>query len=368
MEYELECLTCKAVFKSTKQKKYCCHGCFAKRNSPVTKQCPVCEQSFTVEFRFRKQVTCSRACFRKHMSIQNKNRVTKQCPVCSRTFDVIKSREETGKYCSYECFLSTRKSQQLDVELTCENCKKRFTVGFIHASRRFCGKSCANTGEHNGMFGKPGPLTGLPAWNRGQTTQTDTRVALLGQKISQILKGKFASGVLSHVGDKNPNFGRTPQTRTPEQRDRYSRAAVERILSGVSGYTTGHVTGTYAAKKSLPVQFKSSWELAAMMFWDVDDSVVSYAYEPEIILLPSQRRSIPDFRVTFNDSSVTMFEIKPTAIQQITVVKEKLDHTRDVLAARGESYVLLGNVEIKAMIAHLGKEFEIAVQRYKNRS
>ena len=155
-------------------------------------------------------------------------------------------------------------------------------------------------------------------------------------------------------------------TLSQEQREKYSKAAIERVIRGVSGYKTGHLNGTYHCKKSQPIKFKSSWELAAMMWWDNCEEVVSYHYEPQVITLKDGRRAIPDFRVEYSNGIIKIFEIKPTQIQQLESVKEKLNLIKETMSSSGISYELLGDKEIKLMIKDLGEDFKNEVKRHKS--
>ncbi len=364
------CKRCSAVFQSHKKdKQYCSHACFAQRFESITKTCPTCDSSFTVAYRFRGQKTCGGECAKTAISKTLTTRVTKQCLACGGSYEATQAHKDNAKYCSYKCFLSTRKTQQSDVVKTCEGCKQEFSVPFTRSEQRFCGKSCANTGENNSMFGKPGSMTGRSAWNRGLTTSTDDRLLALGERIASVNSAAFASGERSHLGDKNPNYGHTSDTLTVEQRRRYSEAAMKRVLAGVSGYKTGHLTGTYIGIKAVsPVKFKSSWELAAMMWWDRYAQVKHYEYEPRVVELVDGRRALPDFRVTYVNGTAEYFEVKPTSIQSLVSVKEKLDLVRRALELEGQQYTLLGDVEIKFMMKEVGSEFNDAIKCYQSGS
>lgn len=155
---------------------------------------------------------------------------------------------------------------------------------------------------------------------------------------------------------------------TAEKSNNYSIAAVQRILNGSSGYFHNRLTGYFDGKKSTSsVRFKSSWELAIMMIWEQQDDVVKYEYEPCIIKLSDGRRSVPDFRVQYSTGVREFVEIKPTQIQMLQSVKEKLDLTRDAIEQSGERYVLFGDDIVKAAIKTLGARFDIEVKRYKDR-
>jgi hypothetical protein len=216
------------------------------------------------------------------------------------------------------------------------------------------------------MFGKPGSLAGKPSWNHGKTAKTDERIAALGQKISDGAKAAFAAGERSNVGEKNPNFGRTRDTRTPEQLENYSKAASQRIVDGVSGYGWGRLYGTYDAKKSLkPVKFKSSWELATMMAWDRDDKIISYEYEPAIFKIDDGHRAVPDFLVTFADGAKRFVEVKPTAMQVLPDVAQRLDLAKIAVERTGVQYVIIGTAEMDEFRKLLGASLDAEISKHK---
>lgn len=368
MEHTYTCKKCAKEFVSVRLRKYCSHECFAKRFDPVNKTCETCGKNFVVAYRFRGQKTCGVECAKVAISKTLTTSETKRCLVCNAQYTVVQSYKDNAKYCSYECFLSTRKTRQPDVMNVCEGCGKNFTVSYVRAKQRFCSKSCAHTGERNGMFGKPGSMTGKPPWSKNKSKETDERLKRMGEKISHVLKEQFSSGKRSHAGQKNPNFGNTSDTLSVEKRRNFSTAAINRVLSGVSGYKTGHITGEYMCKKSSKnVNFKSSWELAAMMWWDRNSNIRMYEYESRIIHLPDGRRAIPDFVLEYIDGTIEYVEIKPTPIQNLDIVKQKLDMIKEQLQREGAKYVLLGDDEIKLMIRDLGSAYDDAIKLYKNR-
>lgn len=370
MVHSCTCQHCGVLFEArAADKKYCTkEHYFASKDRCVTKTCEACGEQFTTAYRFRGQKTCGAACAGLLTSKRLKTRELKQCLSCGRDFSVTQSYKDKGKYCSLDCFYKHKyQRDSAVVTLICETCKKEFVKPFIKRNRRFCSKSCANTGEHNGMFAKPSPMRGKKAWNNGETVKTNPVVAQLGKKISAVMKQQFESGLRTHRGTNNPNHGNTSNTLTPEKRKRFSEAAINRVLVGVSGYKTGHVTGVYACKKSpTHVKFKSSWELAVMMWWDQNKNVASYEYEPSVITLDDGCRAIPDFFVTYVDGTKECVEIKPTAIQRLPVVAERLLRIRSAVEARGASYVTMGNEEIAEIKRDLGKEFVDVINSYKS--
>jgi hypothetical protein len=105
-----------------------------------------------------------------------------------------------------------------------------------------------------------------------------------------------------------------------------------------------------------------------MMQWDRDADVSSYAYEPDVIDLGDGRHAIPDFQVTYADGRRVYVEIKPSAIQALPSVAERLARVKDQIERRGDSYIVFGNREIDAFKAALGEEFNDAIERYKGGS
>jgi len=105
-------------------------------------------------WRFRDAKYCSKSCSN---SATKRNRVQKICSWCNSKFEVIKFRDGTAQYCSYECFnLNRRQGIEDDVEIVCENCGTKRSVPFIHRLKRFCNNSCASSGKFNAFYGVTG--------------------------------------------------------------------------------------------------------------------------------------------------------------------------------------------------------------------
>lgn len=289
--YSYVCQKCQEPFHSHKQgKKYCSHTCFAKRFDPVTLTCETCSVAFIVAYRFRGQKTCGMECAKSAISQTLTTRVTKQCLVCGCDYEAVQSYKDDAKYCSYKCFLSTRKTQQSDVVKTCEGCKKEFTVPFVRSEQRFCGYSCANSGENNAFFGVTGslhPTHGQVPWNSGLTTKTDPRLRALGEKLSIIIADKMVSGSWS-----------PPST----------------------GFKGEHYTGI--KNGGVVAYFRSSFESAYARLLDDDQEIVSWEHEPmriPYVFEGSVRNYVPDFFVTHIDGSKFLVEVKPALLTETEI-------------------------------------------------
>lgn len=288
------CKKCGKQFESPKKnKKYCSHNCFAKRFSPVTKACETCDKEFTVAYRFRGQKTCGMECAKTAISKTLTTRETKRCLECGKEFEVTQSYKDRGKYCSTDCFYKHRYHRDSKtVTLTCENCGKEFEKPFTHRGRRFCGYSCANSGENNGMYGKPGSMTGKPAWSRGLTAKTDPRLRALGEKISAIISQKMVDGSWS-----------PPST----------------------GFKGEHYVGI--KNDNQEVYLRSSYESAYVRILDEDDDVISWEYEPmriPYVFEGSIHNYVPDFLVNFYDGTSTLIEVKPACLTETPTSLVKL--------------------------------------------
>lgn len=365
------CAGCGADFvapANKSNKKFCSIDCYHQSKRRVVElTCHICEARFSKPYRFREAKTCSRECFSKLNGNIKRTSVKKDCAACGVEFEVNQSSKDRARFCSYDCFLSTRKTRQPPLQVKCECCEKLFEVPFSHGpGRRFCSKSCSSSGKNNSMFGKPGSMTGKAAWNRGKKKENCDSLKTMGEKISQVLKEKFASGHMSNKGEKNPNFGNTADKISPEKKTTFSKAAVERVRRGVSGYKTGHLKGVFRGHKaSEDVKFKSSWELLAMLYWEQQGDITSYSYEPLVVQIDETRRTVPDFLVEYSDGTKEVCEIKPTAIQNIPQNRDKLLLTKCALKDLGYTYRLIGDDDIRQMKDSVGKKFYDIVEVYK---
>lgn len=278
------CAHCGKEFEADKKdKKYCSQSCyFASKDKTVTITCEHCGKSFTKPYRHRNTKTCSRECFSALMSKIVDTSETKKCEACGADFSVQKGSLEKTRFCSYDCFLSTRKSRQPPVTLKCEECGCEFTVPFSRSEeRRFCTKSCALSGENNHMFGKHVCYFGEP-WTKGLTKHTDERLKKIGENLSVIIADKIVKGEWRHTGFKGEHY---------------------------AGVKNGGVE-TY---------LRSSYESTYARILDADDNVASWTHEP--FRIPyffdgSVHNYVPDFSVCLSDGSRVLVEVKPASLAE----------------------------------------------------
>lgn len=114
--------------------------------------------------------------------------------------------------------------------------------------------------------------------------------------------------------------------------------------------------GEYTSTKTGQVcKFRSGWEEKYMAHLDSDPLVESWSYEQTIIEYISNirtkkvRRYYPDFFVRYSDGRVEIVELKPKRKLDHLTVKKKTTAALVWCAARGMTFRLLTEVELKDM-------------------
>ena len=227
------------------------------------------------------------------------------CDRCNKKFERVASAIGKRVFCSLAC-----RKEPLD--RICEGCNQPYTTSIAHRkTSRFCSKSCAKSGERHHFYGKEGPTKGQSTWIKGLTKETDSRVAFMAVKVSQMAQKRFEQGLQTNSGNQNPNFGKTRVQRTPEQLERYSKAAIERVKRNQvpTGKHAKH--GYYKSPKTgLTMYYRSSLELRFMTCLDSDVKVTVYWHEPFSLKMETGRRYLPDFKVEYSEKT-ELIEVKP---------------------------------------------------------
>lgn len=291
------------------------------------RECVHCQRSYTPTY--KPQRFCSRQCSMKVVGLTMKTSIVVGCGRCGKQFErrlSALSKHKNNNFCSWKC-------RKVPTSKVCEGCKQPYPTTSAHwKTSRFCSKSCAKSGSNHHFFGKQSPMKGVPTWITGLTKQTDSRVALMAEKVSRTHKLQFATGIRSNKGESNPNFGKTVEQRTPEQLDNYSRGAATRILNGVCFSTKNYKSGYYQSTKTGQVfHYRSSYELRTMKCFDKDNQVLNYQAEPFAIVYSSYKRYIPDFLVVYNSGSKEIIECKGEHIlnQAATKLEAGMSYARN---------------------------------------
>lgn len=319
--HERPCGYCEKMFLPDREtRKFCSRDCAYKGRASKakvrSKKCEQCNKVFEHNKRRYEPKFCSNKC----SSESRKKRFIMECEWCGNKKELVESREGKRKYCSRKC---KDEAHQKPTKIRyCKNCSKPFRCDT--RPTEFCSKSCANAGAYNSMFGvRHGNYNN---WMKGSSTESDPRIAEMGKKISATSKQQFASGERSHYGENNPNFGYTPADRTPEQLDRYSKAAVARLVGGSLNHGKSQwKTGWFKTKKhpkACSFYYRSSYELAAMEKLEQDPTVLSW--ESETITLEYQfqgatRRYLPDLLISYSCGKRVLVEIKPEKMVDLPI-------------------------------------------------
>lgn len=278
---------------------------------PVEVTCQFCQKIWQVPYRSRNTKYCSKACSN---SGTKRQRVIKICDHCGTSFDVIKFRAEAARFCTQKCAYDTLYQRTGEPTIiSCEGCGNSFETSFINRGRRFCSKSCANKGEKNYFYGKTGTecaMFGKHAWNCGLTTNTDYRVKIISEKVSDLISQKIVDGLWTHTGFK---------------------------------------TEWYVSKKAGRIFLRSSYESVFARQLDNDDNVVTFASEPlKIPYTHDARRKnyIPDFLVEYRDGKKEIIEVKPCSLVSSDAVSIKTSAAIKFCNDAGISYRIVTEADL----------------------
>lgn len=205
----------------------------------------------------------------------------------------------------------------------CTFCQKKLTVYESKLRRNknnhlFCNSACYFSAIQSKLIIKTHYMTSevkekIAKANKGRTSRLG---AILSddskRKIGEKAKARFANDP-----SKNPMYGKK---HTEDTKNKMSSIVTEQILSGKRRpHGNNHMCGTHTSTKTnKEMLYRSSWELACMKWFDTNENVKTYMYEPFRIAYVYDdgershiRHYIPDFLVEFGDSRIEMWEIKP---------------------------------------------------------
>jgi hypothetical protein len=355
--YDYVCKACNSQFQHRKPNKiYCSQKCYFTSIAEtwrVERVCAVCGQNYIPSH--KKQEYCGHKCHGKINGEAKRNSVEVSCNRCGKNFQRRVSAVNAENYCSWEC-------RKTPTEKTCEACNKKYTVNSTNwKTSRFCTKSCAKSGVNHHFYGKhPQMPEGYEPWLKGKTAATDERVAEMAKKVSETHKQQFAQGVRNNKGANNPNYGKTPDTRTQEQKEKYSKAAVKRMMELSSTKHKNYIRGWHVSAKAGKMLYKSSLEKRLMVCFDADSTITSYAYEPFAIKYQSGKRYIPDFLTTSTNGKQQLIESKGAQFLSGESTAQKTEAAMIFCKENGCDYHLLTAQEIKKYETSLGILFSLS--------
>lgn len=272
---------------------------------------------------------------------------------CSKDFFRRKSAVSVENFCSWAC----RKAPTVK---KCEKCENFFPTGSTHwKTSRFCSRSCAKSGENHHYYGKQGPTKGMKTWMFGLRKETDKRVAEMAEKISKKSKEQFALGIRSNKGERNPNYGKTPDMRTPDQLDRYSKASIDRVKNSKYTKHRKYIRGVhFSLKAGKQILFKSSYEKRMMNCLEKDTDVLTYEYE-SITINYGNKRYLPDFLVTFTNGNQHLIETKGTQFLHETTTLQKTEAAIHYCEGKNIEYRIYSGKELKEYETKLNIVFSL---------
>ena len=161
-------------------------------------------------------------------------------------------------------------------------------------------------------------------WSKGKTKQTDEKLRIIGQKVSDRNKELYRLGL------KVSYFS----IRTEEQikKDK-EKAQISHIKNGnhkTNRFLNGKFTSTKTGKIT---NFQSGWELERMKQYDEDKSIISWSRCTDLITYSSKDQKIklynPDFELVFANDLIIIEEIKgytdPDIFEKVLAAKQYFD-------------------------------------------
>jgi hypothetical protein len=282
-----------------------------------TKKCTICNNDFNTNRSHT--LFCSTKCSSKDKYEKNKLKFERTCQCCNNVF---KSPKKDTRFCSTACINTFTKKNE-DVENKCLECDNVFTVSYIKRERKFCSRSCATS-----------------HLNKKMTDETK-------QKMSNTIKLKFSNGERIHPfkdqslsdkhkqkisisriqkgsasGERNPMFNKKHSLNT---REKISNTRSLRMING--DYNSWFCKGKhFSTKINKEVYYKSSWEKCALQFLDLEQTIITFMYEPFSVTYyydNNKRHYIPDFLIIYKDGTQKLVEIKPSYYVDAEVNKAK---------------------------------------------
>jgi len=101
-------------------------------------------------------------------------------------------------------------------------------------------------------------------------------------------------------------------------------------------------TGTYVSSKTgKTIHYRSSWELEYAQLLDMDDTVVTWQYEPFAISYEHNgetKQYLPDFLVSYDDGTKELVEVKPERLMITSMNEAKRKAALALCETAGWSY------------------------------
>ena len=218
--------------------------------------------------------------------------------------------------------------------------------------RFLCGQFCAHVGSH-AQVGK----------SKSELHRQHISEAQRGISKSEASNAKRSAAMLDYhskhnnvrVADKKYLVGskRTEESKRKQGATRramfasgelkINRAAISKRITQL--YLEGGFhwsTGTYVSSKTgKTIHYRSSWELEYAQLLDMDDTVVTWQYEPFAISYEHNgetKQYLPDFLVSYDDGTKELVEVKPERLMITSMNEAKRKAALALCETAGWSY------------------------------
>jgi very-short-patch-repair endonuclease len=251
------------------------------RKDKIEKNCLFCEKTFLVYPSQIGKKFCSKKCVDLHKS----NGLTTTCERCEKVFNVSPSDKKTARFCSKKCQIPER------IKKICQTCGEIYFVRPCHSDSKFCNRNCKrHTKETKSLIKEkrktqiitPNQIDALSknrTWRKGQTKETNPKIAAQAKKLSQMFKGRPVTQF-----NKHHEFLKTPEGRkqNSERMKKYYAENPEKHINrrlAEKGFETYIEKKMRLALESARISFENQFKIDK--FW-VDFAIPSYQIAIEV--------------------------------------------------------------------------------------
>jgi hypothetical protein len=253
-------------------------------------RCPVCEIDFNSDGGFKGR--CSKECYNvfpiesfNNRCVIGLSKLNKICPICNKEFT---TNYPNQKYCHNPC-KRVISIEKLSLKI-CLTCKKEFKQKW--KNQKYCDLTCAGKKEFSEECRR-----NMGNKHKGLIPSKETRL-----KISKANKGRKMKPMTQERKLKI-GLGNKGKIRSEETKNNQSKRMIEMYLNGFNPKNQ-YKKGFYTSKSNGILPYKSSYELAVMKYFDINN--IDFIYETEFnkFKLSNNRYYLNDFYLVKNKKFV----------------------------------------------------------------
>lgn len=243
---------------------------------------------------------------------RKKQRIKLNCKLCGNEFDVIPSRSDTAKYCSYKCSNNRIRTDD-ELNKISEASKQKFIDNpELRQISSENGKKAMDHINNNGLTFR------IPKGYHSKEYKEKMSDLMTGRTLSDKTKNKIAKNHWSKTENANEIMDKILESR--ESNKSYVESRTERLITwcennedktGPKSYKKGTYISTKTGNKE---HYASGYELEWMRKLD-DDNNVKYWTKQHGIRIEYKYKNkfhkyLPDFYIQYFDDKIEILELK----------------------------------------------------------